>query len=51
MILPEGLSQIIFVIAIVDKHLTMINFEDAGDETAQEVTIMADEHNCSGKVL
>jgi hypothetical protein len=47
--LPAGLLQIIFVITIVDTHLAMINFEDAIDETAQEVAVMADEHNRTGK--
>ena len=49
--LPAGLFQVVFVIAIVNAHLTMINFEDAIDETTQEVAIMADEHNRAGKVL
>jgi len=49
--LPAGLFQVVFVIAIVNKHPAMIDFEDAVDETAQEVTVMADEHDRSGKVL
>ena len=49
--LPAGLLQVVFVITIVNPHLTMINFEDAIDETAQEVAVMADEHNRAGKVL
>jgi hypothetical protein len=43
--LPAGLLQIVFVISIVDTHLTMINFKDAIDEAAQEVAVMADKHN------
>ena len=34
---PAGLLQIVFVIAVINTHLAMINFEDAVDETAQEV--------------
>ena len=49
--LPAGLLQIIFVITIVNMHLSMINFEYAIDETAQEVAVMADEYNRTGKVL
>jgi hypothetical protein len=48
---PAGFLQIVFVITIVNPHLTMINFKDAIDETAQEVAVMADEHNRTGKVL
>ena len=49
--LPAGLLQIVFVITIVNTHLSMINFEDAVDETSQEVAVMADEHNRAGKIL
>ena len=48
---PAGLLQIVFVIAVINTHLAMINFEDAVDETAQEVAVMADEHNRAGKIL
>jgi hypothetical protein len=48
---PSGRLQIVFVIAIVNAHLTMIDFENAVDETAQEVAVMADKHNRTGKVL
>ena len=48
---PSGRLQIVFVIAIVNTHFTMINFKYAIDETAQEVAVMADEHNRAGKVL
>ncbi|MDD5343375.1 MAG: hypothetical protein PHW12_03025 [Smithella sp.] len=47
---PPGLLQIVFVIAVINTHLAMINFEDAVDETAQEVAVMADEHNRAGKI-
>jgi hypothetical protein len=43
--LPSGLFQIVFVMTIVNTHLTVINFKDAVDETAQEVAVMADEHH------
>ena len=48
---PAALLQIVFVIAIVNTHFTMINFKDTVDKAAQEVAVMADEHNRAGKVL
>jgi hypothetical protein len=49
--LPAGLFQEVFVTAIVNNHLTMINFEDTVDQSAQKVTVMADEYNRARKVL
>ena len=50
-VFASGFFQVVFVITVVNSHLTMINFEDAVDEAAQEVAVMADEHDCAGKVL
>ena len=49
--LPAGLFQVVFVMTVINTHLAMIDFEDAVDEAAQEVAVMADEHNRAGKVL
>ncbi len=49
--LPAGLFQAAFVIAVIDAHLAVIALEDAVDETAQEVAVVADEDDRAGKVL
>ena len=49
--LSAGLFQVVFVIAVIDTHLAMIDLEDAIDERAQKVAVMADEDDRAGKVL
>jgi hypothetical protein len=49
--LPAGLFQVVFIIPVVNQHPAVIDFEDAVDQTAQEVTVMADQYDRAGEVL
>ena len=50
-VLTTGLFEVVVVVAVVDAHLPAIDFEDAVDEAAQEVAVMADEDHRTGEVL
>ncbi|MBI4633746.1 MAG: hypothetical protein HY742_07635 [Deltaproteobacteria bacterium] len=49
--LSAGLFQVVFVIAVIDTHFATIDLENAIDETAQEVAVVADEDDRARKVL
>ena len=50
-VFPSGLFQVVFVMAVVDPHLAVINFKNAVNEAAQKVAVVADQDDGAGKVL
>ena len=46
-----GLAQVVFVIALVDPHLAVVDLKDPVDQAAQEVAVMADQHDRAGELL
>ncbi len=45
-----GLFQVIVVIPLVDPHLAVVDLEDPVHQRAQEVAVMADQHDGAGEV-
>ena len=46
-----GFADIVFVAALVDDHLAVINFKHPAHKTTEKIAVMAHQHHRAGKLI